>query len=76
MTGLPAERFGLRERGVLKVGAWADLVLFDAGQIRDCATFDAPTEPPQGIEAVWVNGALSFSQGASTEARNGRFIRR
>ena len=76
MTGLPAERFGLRERGVLKVGAWADLVLFDAGQIRDCATFDAPTQPPQGIEAVWVNGALSFSQGASTEARNGRFIRR
>ena len=76
MTGLPAERFGLRERGVLKVGAWADLVLFDAGQIRDCATFDAPTEPPQGIEAVWVNGALSFSQGASTGARNGQFIRR
>jgi len=76
MTGLPAERFGLRDRGRLEVGACADLVLFDAGDIRDCATFDQPTLPPQGIEAVWVNGVLSYRQGRSTEARSGQFIRR
>lgn len=76
MTGLPAERFGLRDRGQLSVGAWADLVLFDADDIRDCATFEQPTLPPLGIEAVWVNGVLSYSQGKSTEARNGQFIRR
>jgi N-acyl-D-amino-acid deacylase len=76
MTGLPAERFGLRDRGRLEVGACADLVLFDAGDIRDRATFDQPTLPPQGIEAVWVNGVLSYIQGQSTEARSGQFIRR
>ncbi|MDN3222105.1 N-acyl-D-amino-acid deacylase family protein [Pseudomonas nunensis] len=76
MTGLPAERFGLRDRGQLCVGAHADLVLFDAAAIRDCATFDEPTLQPQGIDAVWVNGELSFSQGSSTEARSGQFIRR
>jgi N-acyl-D-amino-acid deacylase len=76
MTGLSAERFGLRDRGRLEVGACADLVLFDAENIRDCASFDQPTLPPQGIEAVWVNGVLSYIQGRSTEARSGQFIRR
>ncbi|MCU1758579.1 D-aminoacylase [Pseudomonas sp. 14P_8.1_Bac3] len=76
MTGLPAERFGLHDRGRLTVGAWADLVLFDAQGIRDCATFEQPTLQPQGIESVWVNGVLSYSQGHTTEARNGQFIRR
>ena len=76
MTGLPAERFGLRDRGRLRVGACADLVMFDAGDIRDCATFDQPTLQPQGIEAVWVNGVLAYSQGQSTGVRNGHFIRR
>lgn len=76
MTGLPAERFGLRDRGRLIVGACADLVLFDAVGIRDCATFDQPTLQPKGIESVWVNGVLSYNQGQSTGARNGQFIRR
>lgn len=76
MTSLPAERFGLKDRGILREGYAADLVLFDAGTARDAATFSEPVKAANGIEAVWVNGILSYSNQASTGERAGRFLPR
>ncbi|WP_020202838.1 amidohydrolase family protein, partial [Cupriavidus sp. WS] len=76
MTGLSAERFGLAQRGFVREGYWADLVLFDAATIRDAASFTDPMQPAEGIAAVWVNGALSWRQRAATGARAGRFLPR
>ncbi len=75
MTGLPAERFALRERGLVRAGAFADLVLFDPERVRDTATFAEPAQPAEGIRAVWVNGALSWHERAPTGQRAGRFLR-
>ncbi len=76
MTGLPAARFGLRGRGLIKVGCAADLVVFNPEQIRDNATFSDPMRPASGIHQVYVNGVLSWHDGAGTLARAGQVIRR
>ena len=76
MTGLPAARFGLADRGVIRVGAWADLVLFDPSTIKDCATYAHPQQPADGISAVYVNGVLSAAQRRATGCRAGRFLPR
>ena len=74
MTALTATRFGLVDRGLLEAGRFADLVLFDADAIADRASFAKPTEACRGIDAVWVNGALTWRDGAPTGARSGRFL--
>ena len=76
MTGLPARKFGLEGRGVVRAGSAADLVLFDPATIRDVATFSDPERPAVGIHAVWVNGVLSSRGQAPTGARGGRFLQR
>jgi amidohydrolase/N-acyl-D-amino-acid deacylase len=76
MTSLPAQRFGLAQRGWIREGYYADLVLFDATTVRDVATFDDPVRPSAGIEAVWVNGNLSYQGQAATGRRAGQFLRR
>ncbi|AHG92721.1 Amidohydrolase 3 (plasmid) [Gemmatirosa kalamazoonensis] len=76
MTALPARRFGLAERGVVREGHWADLVLFDPATVRDVATFDDPQRAAEGIAAVWVNGVLSSRDQQPTGARGGRFVER
>src|SRR5690606_4612283 len=76
MTGLSAARFGLRERGLLRRGHYADLVLFDPSSIADRATYAEPRQPAAGIVAVWVNGALSYHDGGLTGARAGRWLPR
>lgn len=76
MTGLPAARFKLTDRGLIRPGAYADLVLFDPHTILDRASFDDPQQPAAGIQAVLVNGQLVLSQGRQTEARPGRLLRR
>ena len=76
MTGLSAARFGLRERGAIKLGHWADLVLFDPVTIRDMASFSDPIQLADGIEAVWVNGTLSYRHRKLTGLRAGRFLAR
>ncbi|MBI3516386.1 MAG: D-aminoacylase [Proteobacteria bacterium] len=76
MTGLTAGYFGLRDRGVLRVGAFADVVLFDPATVIDRATFQAPTQPAAGIELVLVNGKPVWRDGAATGARPGRALRR
>jgi N-acyl-D-amino-acid deacylase len=76
MTGLPAERFGLVRRGQIRAGHLADLVLFDPVIIEDAATFEHPTVPARGIDAVYVNGEPVWTAGRSTGARPGRVLRR
>lgn len=76
MSGMPAARLGLRDRGVLKVGMKADLVLFDPATVIDNATFEQPRALSTGIQRVWVNGALVWNGSAVTDARPGRVLAR
>ncbi|HEU5232286.1 MAG TPA: D-aminoacylase [Terriglobales bacterium] len=76
MTSLPAERFGFNDRGRIREGFCADLVLFDPDTVRDTATFSDPVRAAVGIEAVWVNGILSYQNGNATGSRAGRFLKR
>lgn len=76
MTGMSAERFGLVDRGVVRAGALADLVLFDADTIADTGTYAEPNSVPDGIDGVWVNGERVVDRGAITGARPGTVIRR
>ncbi|WP_068300873.1 amidohydrolase family protein [Pararhodobacter sp. CCB-MM2] len=74
MTGMSADRFGLTDRGVLREGAFADLVLFDPETIIDRATYEVPKQTAAGIEKVWVNGRLTWQDGAHTGARAGHTL--
>ncbi|MDB4892755.1 MAG: Amidohydrolase 3 [Gemmatimonadetes bacterium] len=76
MTGLSARRFGLVERGEIREGFWADLVLFDAATIRDVATYADPMRAAEGIAAVWVNGVCASRDQVPTGDRAGRFLPR
>ncbi|HEY4116027.1 MAG TPA: D-aminoacylase [Rhizomicrobium sp.] len=76
MTSFPAAKFGFTDRGVLRAGAKADVVSFDANTIIDCGTFENPKQPPKGIAAVYVNGALTVRDGKPTGALSGRALRR
>jgi dihydroorotase/N-acyl-D-amino-acid deacylase len=76
MTGLPAERLGLADRGRIAEGAFADLVVFGPGQVRDRATFEEPHQYPDGISYVVVNGAVTVEQGRLTAVRVGRVLGR
>ncbi|MBI2873890.1 MAG: D-aminoacylase [Firmicutes bacterium] len=63
MTSLPASRLGIRDRGVIDKGFWADLVVFDPLRIRDRATYEDPFQPPEGISLVIVNGRVVVRDG-------------
>ncbi len=76
MSGLAAEHVGLPDRGVIKPGAYADLVLFDPATVADRATRAEPGALSVGIERVWVNGQLVLEQGRSTGKFPGKPIRR
>ena len=76
MTGLTAKNFGLKDRGVLKEGAYADLTLFDADTVGEAATYEKPIAPSRGIDTVIVNGAMVWREGRSTGARPGRVLAR
>jgi N-acyl-D-amino-acid deacylase len=76
MSGMPAARLGLRDRGTLKPGMKADLVLFDPATVTDRATFEQPRALSTGIQRVWVNGALVWTGSAVTDARPGRVLSR
>ena len=75
MTSLTARHLRLRDRGEIRIGAWADLVVFDPARVRDTATYDDPHRYPDGIEHVVVNGGLALQQGETTGERAGRFLR-
>ena len=76
MTSLPAAQFGLKDRGKISAGFFADLVLFNPDTVIDRATFGAPTEPAEGIDLVFVNGRAVWEDGESTGARPGIALRR
>src|SRR5579863_5057648 len=76
MTSLPAQRFGLTQRGMIRAGYSADLVLFNPETIIDTATFAEPIQTARGIEGVWVNGVLSWTADGATGDRAGRFLPR
>jgi N-acyl-D-amino-acid deacylase len=76
MTGMPAAKFGLRDRGAVREGAFADLVVFDPARIDDVATYGEPRRPPAGVRAVYVNGIAVARDGDHTGARPGRALRR
>jgi N-acyl-D-amino-acid deacylase len=75
MTSLPAQVFGLTDRGEIRPGAWADLVLFDPATVRDTATYDDPKREPEGIALVVVNGVVAYEEGRHTHAGSGRTLR-
>lgn len=75
MSSLPARLFGVPDRGELRVGAFADLVVFDPATIVDRATYAAPMQPPLGISHVFVNGRLAVHQDALTGVRAGHVLR-
>jgi N-acyl-D-aspartate/D-glutamate deacylase len=76
MTSLPAQLFGLHERGVVAPGMHADLVVFDDLRVVDRATYENPFVPPEGIRDVYVNGEGVVRGAAVTGARPGRVLRR
>lgn len=75
MTSLPASRLGLRDRGLLKPGFAADIVVFDPVRVGDTATFENPARFPDGIGLVVVNGHVTVRDGAHTGARKGEVLR-
>ena len=76
MTSLPALVFGLADRGLVREGAWADLVVFDLDVVRDTATYDVPHQLAQGMSFVLVNGTVVLDDGSFTGALPGRVIGR
>ena len=76
MTSLNAGRIGLRARGLLQPGCFADITVFDPERIIDRATYTEPFQYSEGVEYVWVNGKLVLEKGAHTGARPGRALRR
>ena len=74
-TSLPAATFGLRERGVLRVGNYADIVVFDERTIADRATYEEPTLPAVGVRWVVVNGTIAVDDGKPTGVLAGRALR-
>ncbi len=77
MTGQTAEVFGMTDRGFIRAGAYADLVLFDPATVRDGSTYDAPTTVAEGIIETWVNGRSAYVYGAgATAERAGRLVSR
>jgi N-acyl-D-amino-acid deacylase len=74
MTSLPARRLGWKDRGTLRIGNFADLVLFNPDTVIDRSTFEKPFEPPAGIEKVFVNGQLTWDSGKPTGAKSGAVL--
>jgi len=75
MSALAAQRVRLTDRGVLKAGMWADVVVFDPATIRDLATFDLPNQLSEGMRFVLVNGVPVIEEGKMTGSLPGKVIR-
>ncbi len=75
MTGMPAQRLDLYERGILKEGNRADITIFNPKTVKDDATFEAPHQYPSGIEYVIVNGVITVDEGEYKDVRAGRVLR-
>jgi N-acyl-D-amino-acid deacylase len=76
LTSVPAARLGLDDRGVIRPGAFADLVVFDPATVRDEASYVDPARYPSGVDHVIVNGRPAILSGSETGERPGRLLRR
>jgi len=76
MTGLTANTFGLKDRGVLREGAYADITVFDPMTVAETATWEKPIHSARGIDATIVNGSIVWRGGKPTGARSGRVLKR
>jgi len=76
MTSLPAQRLGLQDRGLIKEGMYADIVVFDPKVVKDRATFKDPHQYPEGVEYVIVNGTTVIEKGKHTGALPGKVLRK
>ncbi|MBT9134354.1 MAG: D-aminoacylase [Firmicutes bacterium] len=76
MTSFPAQRFQLYDRGLLRPGAYADLVMFDPETVAELATYSEPHSYPLGIDMVMVNGAVVVENGEHSGALAGKVLRR
>jgi dihydroorotase/N-acyl-D-amino-acid deacylase len=76
MSAFPAQRLGLSDRGIIRPGMKADVVVFNPATVKDLATFEKPHQYAEGVSAVIVNGQLALSDGKMTGARAGRALRR
>jgi N-acyl-D-aspartate/D-glutamate deacylase len=74
ITGMPAAKFGLRDRGLLRPGLAGDVVVFDPDTIQDNADFDRPAVYPSGVEHVFVNGQAAVAAGHLTGSRAGQVL--
>jgi N-acyl-D-amino-acid deacylase len=74
-SALPAQRMRITDRGVLKEGMWADVVVFDPEKVHDVATFDNPNQFSVGMDYVLVNGELVIDNGKMTNALPGKVLR-
>jgi N-acyl-D-amino-acid deacylase len=75
LTGFPAENLKLRDRGTLRPGSFADVVVFDPAAVRDLATFEEPHQLAEGMGHVFVNGMHVLMNGEHTGATPGRVVR-
>lgn len=75
MTGLAAEVFGLKDRGVVRAGAFADLLVFDLAKVKETATYENPHQIAEGFETIVVNGRIVRAQGQFSEVLPGRVLR-
>ena len=75
MTSLPARAFSFHDRGIVRPGFVADLVLFDPDKVQDKATFADPHQFSEGFDFVIVNGRVAVADGEPTDARAGEFVR-
>ena len=76
MTSVPAARFGIRDRGVVRAGAYADLAVWREESFRETSTYTSPHAFATGVETVLVNGVVSYRSGAFTQNRSGMFLER
>ena len=76
MTSFPAQKLGLKDRGLIKEGMWADITIFNPRKITDKATFTAPHQYPEGIKYVIINGKIVIEKGEHTKEKPGKVLRR
>ncbi len=74
MTAMPAQRMGIKDRGVIKENYFADIVIFNPATVKDKSTFENPHQYPEGIQYVIVNGVITVDNGVFTSNRNGKVL--
>jgi N-acyl-D-aspartate/D-glutamate deacylase len=74
MTSWPATRMRIADRGIIREGSWADVVIFDFDKIQDRSTYDKPDRTPDGIDYVLVNGVVVVDHGKRTAVRPGKVL--